>query len=83
MAATNDRTGRAFLAHRDALQEIDRGGDNYERTMIIEALITINEWGTPQRDQLISEILYACDAAALDDATRRSLETTIEYLNEV
>jgi hypothetical protein len=81
MAATSDRTERAFLAHRDALQEIDRGGD--ERTMIIEALITINEWGTPQRDQLISEILYACDAAELDDATRRSLETTLEYLSEV
>jgi hypothetical protein len=84
MAAIPDRAERAFVAHRDALQEIDRAGENYERTMIVDALIVINEWGDrSQAGDLISEILYAADAAELDTATRRSLETTLEYLSEV
>lgn len=76
-----DRTERAFIAHRDALQEVERGGHSADPHLILDSLTTINRWGDrDQRADLTSEILDALEAGKLDDTARRSLASTIEYL---
>lgn len=79
-----DRAERAFIAHRDALQEIQRHGQSADPFIILDSLTTINRWGDrDQRADLTSEILDAVEAGELDDTARRSLDSTLEYLDDV
>ena len=79
-----DRTERAMIAHRDALQEIQRGGHAADIHLIIDALTEINHWtDRDQRGELTSEILYALEEGELDAPAEKSLASTLDYLGNL